>query len=154
MATTDIVHRVGIRAAPADIFDAIIQPERLAQWWAEGAGVRGAGEPARGKTLELRFGSFIQAFRIAELARPERILWTAGDEGAPSWSGTEVEFRLESDKAKDQTVVYFRHSGWTDPGPFRYKCGTHWGVYLLSLKDLLEGRDGRPHPNTWPADHD
>ena len=28
MATTEIVHRVGIRAAAPDVFDAIVQPER------------------------------------------------------------------------------------------------------------------------------
>jgi len=154
MATTEIVHRVGIRAAAPDVFDAIVQPERLVQWWPEGAAVRGRGEPAAGCKLDVRFSAFVQTFTIDVLERPTRIRWKAGDEGAPYWAGTEVEFRLERDEAKDQTLVYFRHGGWSDGGPMLYKSGTHWGVYLLSLKDLLEGRPGRPYPDMWAADHD
>jgi hypothetical protein len=33
------------------------------------------------------------------------------------------------------------------PVEFMHHCSTKWGVFLLSLKSLLETGKGAPHPN-------
>lgn len=41
-------------------------------------------------------------------------------------------------------VVRFKHAGWREPVDFMHHCSTKWGVFLLSLKSLLETGKGRP----------
>ena len=47
----------------------------------------------------------------------------------------------------DWTLVRFKHQGWKEPVDFMHHCSTKWGVFLLSLKSLLETGQGAPAPN-------
>ena len=47
----------------------------------------------------------------------------------------------------DWTIVFFKHQGWKEPVEFMHHCSTKWGVFLLSLKSLLETGKGAAHPN-------
>jgi hypothetical protein len=46
----DILHRVGLTASPAKVYDALTTPEGLAGWWTKDT------NESRDGTLELRFG--------------------------------------------------------------------------------------------------
>jgi uncharacterized protein YndB with AHSA1/START domain len=150
MGTHEIRHRVGIAATPEKLFAALTDPKQLERWWSEGA----RGESRVGDVIQFRFSDFIQPLKVAGLEPSKRVHWTAGEDGAPYWEGTEIEFRLERDEEKGQTLVYFRHSGFKEPDMMFSKSSMKWAVHLLSLKALLETGRGTPYPHEIACDHD
>ena len=74
----------------------------------------------------------------------KRVLWEVVG-GPAEWIGSKVSFELALEDAF--TVVRFKHQGWKTPVEFMNHCSTKWGVFLISLKSLLETGQGRPWPN-------
>ena len=71
-------------------------------------------------------------------------------DGAKEWIGTELIFDL---KQKDgSTIVLFAQRGWKEQVEFMHFCSTKWGVYMLSLKWLLEKGKGAPYPDDMNID--
>jgi hypothetical protein len=64
-----------------------------------------------------------------------------------SWSGNRASLLLDWPQEGDWTLILFKHQGWKEPVEFMHHCSTKWGVFLLSLKSLLETGQGGPHPN-------
>ena len=62
-----------------------------------------------------------------------------------------MNFRLTQDG--DYTIVLFEHQGWREPVEFMYHCSTKWGVFLLSLKSLIESGKGAPAPRDVKIDN-
>ena len=87
-----------------------------------------------------------ESFRLSipELSLHERVLWEVID-GPEEWIGTRIAWDLTQDG--DYTGILFKHQGWKTPGEFMHHCSTKWGVFLLSLKSLLESGKGAPFPN-------
>jgi hypothetical protein len=137
----DILHRVGIQASSAnDVYAALTTVEGLAGWWTIDTG----GESAVGGVLEFRFGAGGIDMKVLELDRGKRVLWEVVG-GPEEWLGTTVSFDIE--QTGQWTGVLFKHAGWREPVPFMHHCSTKWGVFLLSLKSLLETGKGRPAPD-------
>jgi uncharacterized protein YndB with AHSA1/START domain len=139
-----INHQVGIKATPEDIYRALTETEKLAQWWT--IDTRGSGAKV-GDTLEFWFNkaSFCQQFNVKALEPGRRVVWNSPKgQGADQWEGTEVAFDLSTDEK--QTFIQFRHSGWRESTDFQGHCSMRWAVFLLSLKDVLERGKGRPIP--------
>ena len=78
------------------------------------------------------------------------MLWEVVD-GPEEWIGTTVSWDLKLDG--DYTVILFKHQGWQEPVEFMHHCSTKWGVFLLSLKSLLETGKGSPGPNDIKIDN-
>lgn len=137
----DILHKVGIKSsAPHDVYKALTKREGLAGWWTTDT----QGESKIGGVLKFRFGNGGFDMKVLELHPGRRVLWQVID-GPPEWIGTEISFDL---KPKDGwTIVLFKHEGWKEPVEFMHHCSTKWGVFLLSLKSLLETGKGEPWPN-------
>jgi hypothetical protein len=38
----------------------------------------------------------------------------------------------------DWTIILFKHQGWKEPVEFMHHCSTKWGMFLRSLKSVLE----------------
>lgn len=74
----------------------------------------------------------------------KRVLWQVVD-GPAEWIGTQVGFDLRQEG--EYTIVLFNHQGWREPVEFMHHCTTKWGVFLLSLKALVETGRGQPYPN-------
>ena len=141
----DILHRVGIKAPMSKVYDAIATPEGVAGWWTtDTTGGRKIGEVvvtkfyADGKLL----GGF--DLEIVEARPASRLTWEVVN-GPAEWIGTRISFDLKQED--DYTVILFKHEGWKEPVEFMYHCNTKWGVFLLSLKSLIEGGKGQPSPN-------
>ena len=66
-------------------------------------------------------------------------------DGPEEWLGTTISFDLRQEG--DWTIILFKHEGWKTPVEFMNHCSTKWGVFLISLKSLLETGQGRPWPN-------
>lgn len=148
--TCGINHRVGIKASPEAIYQALTEREKLARWWT--TDTRGSGAKI-GDTLEFWFGgTFCQKFDVTELAPGKRVAWKSPKgQGAGEWEGTEISFELSTDDK--QTFVQFQHTGWREPTGFQGHCSMRWAVFLMSLKDVLERGKGRPIPYDVEVDY-
>jgi len=137
----DILHRVGIKSSSLnDAYKALTTREGLSAWWTNNT----QGESKVGGVLQFRFevGGF--DMKVLELHPAERVLWQVVD-GPEEWIGTKVSWELKQEG--DYTIVLLKHQGWKEPVEFMHHCSTKWGVFLMSLKSLLETGKGAPAPN-------
>ena len=142
----DIIHRIGIKAPAADVYDALATIPGLAGWWTEET----SGSSKVGGTVKFVFhlenGELLGGFDmdVIELSPSDKVRWQVKD-GPPEWIGTRIEFGLS--RQDDFTVVMFSHRGWREEVEFMAHCSTKWATFLVSLRDLLETGKGRPAPN-------
>lgn len=138
----DILHRVGIRSSsPSETYKALTTLEGLAAWWTNDT----QGGTAPGDTILFRFGSSGGFdMNVERLERDKRVLWKVVD-GPDEWIGTKIAFDLKQED--DFTIVLFRHEGWKAPVESMHHCSTKWGVFLMSLKSLIETGKGQPYPD-------
>jgi uncharacterized protein YndB with AHSA1/START domain len=144
----DILHRVGIKSSSSDdVYKALTTREGLSAWWTNNT----QGETKVGGVLQFRFGA-AGGFdmKVLELHPAERVLWQVVD-GPKEWIGTKVSWELKKDG--DYTIVLFKHQGWKEPVEFMHHCSTKWGVFLMSLKSLLETGKGAPEPHDIKIDN-
>jgi uncharacterized protein YndB with AHSA1/START domain len=135
----DILHQVGINAAPGKVYEALTTRDGLAGWWTSETTGDADG------VIIFRFGE-LGGFdmKVLDLQPARRVLWEVVD-GPAEWIGTTVEFDL---RAEDQwTILNFTHAGWSEPVDFMHHCSTKWATFLLSLKCLVETGAGRPSPD-------
>jgi uncharacterized protein YndB with AHSA1/START domain len=140
----EILHRVGIKASPDKVYQALATPEGLASWWTRDT----TGDRKIGGHLTFRFfadGKELGAFgmKILDLDPAARVAWQVAT-GPEEWVGSKIHFELK--QAGDFTIVLFRHEGWKEPVEFMYHCSTKWAVFLMSLKSLVEDGAGKPSP--------
>jgi hypothetical protein len=137
----DILQKVGIKSSSPDaVYRALTTPEGLSAWWT--GDTKGDGEV--GGALQFRFGNGGFDMKVLELDPAQHVLWQVVD-GPREWIGTKISFDLK--QQGDWTIVLFKHQGWREPVEFMHHCSTKWGVFLLSLKSLLETGKGAPWPN-------
>jgi hypothetical protein len=137
----DILHKIGIKGSSmAAVYKALTTLDGLNAWWTNNT----VGETSVGGLLLFRFGSGGFDMKILDLVPDKRVLWEVV-EGPGEWIGTTVSFDLRQEG--EWTIIVFKHQGWKEPVEFMHHCSTKWGVFLLSLKSLLETGKGRPFPN-------
>lgn len=136
----DILHRVGIESSSVEeVYAALSTVDGLAGWWTDDT----SGDPSVGGVLQFRFEPGGIDMKVVELDPAKKVVWEVVD-GPEEWLGTEVIFDLKQDG--DYTDVLFKHQGWREPVEFMHHCTTKWGVFLLSLKSLVETGKGAPAP--------
>ena len=141
----DILHRVGIKASPQTVYQALATPEGVAGWWT----AETQGDRKQGGLIRFRFteqGREIGAFemKLAELRPDARVVWEV-IKGPAEWIGTQIRFELKQEQ--DFTIVLFKHEGWREPAEMMHHCSTKWATFLMSLKSLGETGKGQPSPN-------
>lgn len=153
----NIIHRIGIKAAPAAVYAALATVDGVAGWWTRDT----TGESRAGGVITVRFldhgvdgrGPVREKGRMdLEVRRldPEKeVCWrvTAGPE---EWIGTDVTFSLAAENG--QTVVVFGHRNWREPVDFMAHCSMKWATFLLSLREFVETGSGRPSPDDLKID--
>ena len=141
----DIIHRVGIKTGPEKVFRALTTIEGLAGWWTTDT----SGVAVGGETLTFQFrglsGAIIGGIdmRVVTQEPPKKVQWECV-KGPEEWIGTTITFDLK--QKHEFTIVLFSHRDWRESSEFTAHCNTKWGVFLLSLKDLLETGSGKPAP--------
>jgi uncharacterized protein YndB with AHSA1/START domain len=148
----DIIHRVGIKAPVAKVYEALSTVKGVASWWTKET----SGSSNVGGTMEVRFLSLDgkeiggMKMQVAELDPHKKVRWRflAGPE---EWIGTDAVFNLS--QQGDYTIVLFGHNNWREAGEFTAHCSMKWGTFMLSLKDLVETGEGRPSPNDIKIDN-
>ena len=142
----DILHRVGIKSSPDEVYQALTTREGLAGWWADNT----LGEGEVGGVLQFRFVAGGFDMKVLELHPAESVLWEVID-GPEEWIGTTVSWELKQEG--DYTVILFKHLGWKEPVEFMHHCSTKWAIFLMSLKDLVETGKGAPDPRDVKIDN-
>ncbi len=143
----NINHRIGIKASPEKIYEALTTDDGLKKWWTND--ISGAGMV--GSTIKFRFNGGGPDFTITKLIPNKTVCWQHSGNIPESWMDTEILFQLEV--GENQTFVKFTHSNWNETTDFMAHCNTKWAVFLLSLKDALETGKGAPFPNDIQIDH-
>jgi uncharacterized protein YndB with AHSA1/START domain len=137
----DILHKVGIKSSSqTDVYKALTTIEGLSAWWTTTT----EGESTVGGVIQFRFGNGGFDMKVLELDPARRVVWQVVD-GPEEWIGTIISFDI--DQRGEWTIVLFKQEGWKEPVEFMHHCSTKWGVFLLSLKSLLETGHGAPWPN-------
>jgi len=149
----DIVHRVGIRATPAQVYDAVATAEGVAGWWTRET----TGQSRVGETITVRFrdhGAETEKGRmdleVVTLSPDAEVTWRVRG-GPPEWLGTDITFTLTRDG--DYTVVLFGHRNWRETAEFMAHCSMKWATFLLSLRALVETGAGAPAPDDLKIDN-
>jgi len=148
----DIVHRIGIKAPPSQVYAALSTVEGVAGWWTKET----SGDAKLGGVLKVLFrdpaGKEMgqMDFALCKLAPNQEVSWrfTAGP---PEWLGTDVTFSLSQEG--DTTLVLFGHRNWREPVEFMAHCSMKWAVFLLSLRQLVETGHGQPAPDDLKIDN-
>jgi hypothetical protein len=137
----DILHKVGIKSSSvADVYKALATRDGLAGWWTTDT----TGVTDVGGTIAFRFGAGGIDMKVVELQPAKRVLWEVVA-GPVEWLGTKVSFDLRQEG--DWAILLFKHMGWKEPVEFMHHCSTKWGMFLLSLKSLVEKGKGTPAPD-------
>jgi uncharacterized protein YndB with AHSA1/START domain len=147
----DIVHRIGIQAPVAKVYEAVATPQGVAGWWTRDT----TGTTTAGGTISARFQKDGQEigrmdFEMTRREPDREVRWRIL-EGPPEWVGTDVTFELAQDG--DMTILNFGHRNWKEPVEFMGHCSMKWAVFLLSLRELVETGRGRPSPEDLKIDN-
>jgi uncharacterized protein YndB with AHSA1/START domain len=145
----DIIHRIGIKATPNDVYRAVATAEGIAGWWTRDT--TGVGNEITVRFLK-KDGTEIggMEFELTALEPGQAARWrfTAGPD---EWLPTTATFDLAQDG--DTTIVLFGHRNWKEPVEFMAHCSMKWAVFLLSLRQYLETGTGRPSPEDTKIDN-
>ncbi len=139
--TICIHHRVELAAAPAEVYRALTTAEGLSSWWTD----RVETGEAVGELAEFSFGGggHVVPMRIEALEPDRRVVWRCESGG---WEGHRFTFDLVP--TERGSVLSFTHDGWKEVDDFYGHCSAKWGFFLTaSLKPLVEGGTGVPHPH-------
>ena len=148
----DIIHRVGIKAPSQKVYEALSTIEGISGWWTD----QTSGISQVGKNIVVRFlsseGTEIGSMdmEVKALEPGKKVHWriTAGPE---EWIDTDVIFDLHQED--DYTIVLFGHRNWREEVEFTAHCSMKWGIFMMSLKELVETGKGRPSPNDIKIDN-
>ena len=148
----DIIHRIGIRAPAAKVYEAVATANGVAGWWTRDT----TGAAKAGGKVNVRFrhkgGQEIgqMDFEMTRLDPNREVNWRILA-GPPEWLGTDVTFQLTQDG--DTTILVFGHRNWKEPVEFMAHCSMKWAVFLLSLRELVETGKGHPSPDDLKIDN-
>jgi uncharacterized protein YndB with AHSA1/START domain len=148
----DIIHRIGIKAPAAKVYEAVATTQGVSGWWTRET----TGTSKVGGTVNVRFrqkdGKEIgqMDFEFTRLEPNREVHWRILD-GPPEWVGTAVTFQLAEDG--DMTILVFGHRDWKEPVEFMAHCSMKWAVFLLSLRELVETGRGKPSPDDLKIDN-
>ena len=148
----DIIHRIGIKAPEAKVYEAVSTINGIANWWTDD--VKGDSSVG-GKilfTFKSKSGDVIgeMTMQVLELNAGKSVKWRCID-GPQEWIGTDITFDL--DKQDDQVILLFGHRNWKQAVEFTAHCSMKWAVFLLSLRDFVETGKGKPSPNDLKIDN-
>jgi uncharacterized protein YndB with AHSA1/START domain len=148
----DIIHRIGIKAPTAHVYDAITSLDGLAHWWTEEV----SGDGKVGGKINFRFltktGELLgeMVMQVQELGENKDVRWHCA-EGPTEWVGTEITFQLSEQDG--QTIILFGHRNWREAVEATYHCSMKWATFLLSLREYVETGTGKPSPNDLKIDN-
>ncbi|MCO6045145.1 SRPBCC domain-containing protein [Aeoliella sp. ICT_H6.2] len=148
----DIVQRIGIKAPPSKVYEALATLDGLAGWWTQE--VAGDSEPGGVIVFTFRTGEGElkgeMGMQVESLTPNTKVAWRCV-EGPDDWLKTEISFTLSEQDG--QTIVLFAHRGWSELSEHMAHCTMKWATFLLSLRELVETGTGKPAPRDVKVDN-
>ena len=147
-----IIHRIGIKAPIARVYEAVSTVTGIAGWWTKET----TGDSKLGGTVEVAFRSTEgkeigrMGFELFELEPNKEVRWRFKT-GPEEWIATDVTFTLTQDG--DMTLLIFGHRNWREPVDFMAHCSMKWATFLLSLRQFVETGTGKPAPDDLKIDN-
>ncbi len=148
----NIIHRIGIKAPIAKVYEALTTIRGLANWWTEEV----EGKEQTGGKITFTFRSETgeikgkMVMEVQELVPRKRARWRCL-EGPPEWIGTDITFELA--ETDNQTIILFGHRNWREAVEFMAHCSMKWAVFMLSLREYVETGKGKPSPGDLKIDN-
>ena len=134
----NIFHRVFIEASAEDVYEAIVNPKKLSNWWTTDCDL---GQSI-GDIHIFRFGErYENHFQIETLTPFSYVKWKCL-KSDPAWKDTTISFELVP--TENGTFLNFHHDNYDVADDFYAHCNYHWGRYMESLKSLVETGKGNP----------
>ena len=148
----DIIHRIGMKSAAIQVYDALSTIDGLSHWWTEEV----EGDESLGGKIEFSFrsetgevkGNMVMEVKV--LIPEKEVRWRCID-GPDEWIGTDITFELS--QQGDQIIILFGHRNWREAIEFTAHCSMKWAVFLLSLRDYVETGKGKPSPHDLKIDN-
>jgi len=136
----DILHAVGIGAAPEDVYKALTEESEVRAWWSEHSDF----EPTVGSLASVSFYNNMVTFklRVTELAPAQKVVWSV-EGGPPDWANTTITWTLAAENG--QAMLHFAHRSFASTEGNFAGVNYNWGWYITSLKFYLEKGEGMPH---------
>ena len=135
----EIYHQFNIKTDDTlKIYRALTEQAGLAGWWTTAT----TAVPQVGSVATFRFSpDYHKEMKVTNLEEGKLVEWECirGDE---QWLGTTVRFELIP--GEDSTDVRFYHGNWKEKSDLFGICNYHWGLYMKSLKSLIEDGKGNP----------
>ena len=147
-----IIHRIGIKSASHNVYQAIATIGGLSQWWTEEV----EGDAQVGGKIQFTFRTKEEAIKgqmvmeVQALDPLTSVQWRCV-EGPEEWVGTSITFDFSQQDG--QTIILFGHRNWREAIDFTAHCSMKWAVFLLSLRDYVETGKGRPSPGDVKIDN-
>ena len=136
----DILHTIAAKAPQQEAWKALATREGLAGWWTSDT----RGNPSEGGIIEFRFNENRMDMKVVKVDPGRHVVWQVV-RGPDDWLNTKISFDLS--RNGDLTKVLFKHQGWREANEHMHHCSTKWGVFMLSLKSLLETGKGQAFPH-------
>jgi hypothetical protein len=132
----DIIHSIGVSAAPDAVYPLVSSGPGFRDWWAEDVVSKADG------VVELGFFDRTTVYRLRPAAAEtgRRAAWEV--ETGQEWKGTQIVFELSPQGAT--TLLRFTHGGWQRASDFFVSCNTTWGGLMFRLKAAAEGKTPGP----------
>mgnify|MGYP003320615128 CR=1 FL=1 len=128
-----ISHDVTIKSSSALVFDKIVNPEHLNNWWP----LKSSGDGNLNDVYNFYFSEEYDWFsKLIKVEKNKEIqfLMTHCDE---DWNDTILEFKLEIINT-DNTLLKFSHIGWKNNNHHFRRTSYCWALLLKGLKDYCE----------------
>jgi uncharacterized protein YndB with AHSA1/START domain len=148
----DIIHRIGIKSPPAQVYKAVSTVEGLARGWSEEV----QGDDRIGGRIEFSFRSRTgellgrMAMEVKELNDHKEVRWRCV-EGPTEWIDTDITFQMS--EQDNQTILLFGHRNWREASESMAHCSMKWATFLLSLREYIETGKGKPSPHDLKIDN-
>ena len=147
-------HKATIEVPSQKVYDLLKSTSGLKKWWVKDT--KGTSDKIGS---EVEFGDkkmWYNKMRVVALEKNKKVVWEVLESEGPMpegklWNGTEIIFNLQEKqlerlKGKTCTVLRFNHTNWRNIGKqnedFLAECNWYWGMFLLSLKNVAEGKPG------------
>ena len=152
---TTLYHQIWIDAPVSRVYQALSSAEAVSSWWDE----QTERETADGVVWEHSpqpVGAHgVVAMKVLERMPHRRVLWECVSKHvetvpASEWTGTRCLFELCDRKdcasanarwatgIPAQTVLDFRHAGWSETADYLGFCNSAWAMVLQELKRVCE----------------
>lgn len=136
----DLVLTQRIRATPDQVFDFLVEPDKLVRWMGEAVDV----EPNPGGRFWLNVdGDHIASGSYVEVERPSRVVFTWGWESSPHVPPGSSTVAIDLVAEGDETVLTLTHSGLPGGQDDEHRKG--WTFYLGRLDLAATGRPVGPN---------